>query len=62
MNEQQRHHARIAEDLKRYIRDYCTSASGIPVTDFSGEGCHDAFLQLQQALGDLRDGNLGPSV
>ncbi len=53
MTERRAQLARIAEDLEKYIQEFCPCPPARP-TDFVGEKCNDAFLMLQEALNDLK--------
>ena len=54
MTERRDQLVRIAEDLEKYIQAFCPCPPGKP-TDFVGEKCNDAFLMLQEALGNLAE-------
>ena len=54
MTERRDQLVRIAEDLEKYIQEFCPCPPGKP-TDFVGEKCNDAFLMLQEALSNLTE-------
>jgi len=54
MNQKYQQLSKIVEDLGEYTNAFCATDENNSTSDFSGEKCNDAFLMLQEALGNLK--------